>query len=150
MDTDAITWVDVDPALFDSAPRPTTPFLDLVGFQPTSIATDRVEGFVELDDRHQQTYGIVHGGVHAAVVETVCSIGGAAAVAAEGMGVVGVSNTTDFVRAIRAGRVEVVATPVHAGRTQHLWRASLTRADGKLVATGQVRLHVVDPTRLPT
>ena len=41
------------------------------------------------------------------------------------------------------GRVDVVAEPIQQGRTQQLWQVLLTRADGKLVARGQVRLQNV-------
>lgn len=144
MDVDVITFTDVDRSLLDDMPRESSAFLELLGFQPTAISPNRVEGHLDADERLHQYYGIVHGGVHASVVETACSIGGAAVALADGRGVVGVSNRTDFLRAHRTGRLDVVAEPVHVGRRLHLWRASLRREDGKLVAEGQVRLAVVD------
>ena len=56
---------------------------------------------------------------------------------------VGLSNTTDFLRAHRDGRLEVRAVPVHQGRTGQLWQCDITREDGKLVAQGRVRLQNV-------
>lgn len=148
MDQAEITFTDVDPALFADLPEDPSAFMDLVGFQPTLVSPTRIEGHVDVDGRLHQAYGIVHGGVHAAIVETACSIGGAAATRADGSGVVGVSNRTDFLRAHRTGRLDVVAVPVHLGRRLHLWRVTITRADGKVVAEGQVRLAVVDPATL--
>ena len=46
-----------------------------------------------------QPYGIVHGGVHAAVVETLASVGAAVWMGERGK-VVGVSNNTDFYQAV--------------------------------------------------
>jgi 1,4-dihydroxy-2-naphthoyl-CoA hydrolase len=58
---------------------------------------------------------------------------------------VGVANTTDFLRPHRAGRLQVVAVPVHQGRSQQLWQVEVRRReDGKLVARGQVRLQNVE------
>jgi uncharacterized protein (TIGR00369 family) len=86
----------------------------------------------------------VHGGVYCSVIESAASIGASAAVAAHGQFAVGVNNNTDFIRAMTAGRVDVVAEPVQQGRTQQLWQVLITRAeDGKLVARGQVRLQNV-------
>ena len=114
-----------------------------------TFAHDRVTAHLDVDPRHHQPYGIVHGGVWCAVVESVASIAGALRVVASGRYVVGVSNTTDFLRAHRHGRVDAVATPVHVGRTQQLWQVALHRAaDGKAVARGQVRLQNVDPKEL--
>ena len=56
---------------------------------------------------------------------------------------VGVNNSTDFVRSMTAGRIDVVAEPVQQGRTQQLWQVTPTREDGKLVAQGRVRLQNV-------
>jgi uncharacterized protein (TIGR00369 family) len=60
------------------------------------------------------------------------------------MQAVGVSNLTDFLRPHRAGRLSVIATPIHQGRTQQLWQVEIRRPeDEKLVARGQVRLQNV-------
>jgi acyl-coenzyme A thioesterase PaaI-like protein len=63
-------------------------------------------------------------------------------------GVVGVSNSTDFLRSHSVGELRAVAEPVHASRTQHIWKVVISRSsDGKPVARGQVRFQVLD--RLP-
>ena len=59
-------------------------------------------------------------------------------------GVLGVSNSTDFYRAHGTGERPCIGTPVHQGRSAHAWQVEVTRgADGKLVARGQVRFHVL-------
>ena len=65
--------------------------------------------------------------------------------AADGRYAVGVSNSTDFLRAMTEGRVQVEAVPVQQGRVQQLWDVRITNADGKLVARGAVRLQNVTP-----
>jgi uncharacterized protein (TIGR00369 family) len=106
---------------------------------------DQAIGEIDIDDRHRQPYGIVHGGVYCGLVETLASYGAALWAGEQGMfGAVGVSNTTDFIRATREGTLRANATPIHRGRSQQLWQVEVTRAgDGKLVARGQVRLHNV-------
>jgi 1,4-dihydroxy-2-naphthoyl-CoA hydrolase len=104
----------------------------------------RVLAHVEIDERHHQPYGIVHGGVWASIVESVASHGAAhAAMELESVaGVVGTSNLTDFLRSHSHGRVDAIASPVFVGRTQQLWAVEISRAsDGKLVARGQVRFQ---------
>jgi 1,4-dihydroxy-2-naphthoyl-CoA hydrolase len=104
----------------------------------------RVLAHVDIDERHHQPYGIVHGGVWASIVESVASHGaGAAAMVLPNVaGVVGTSNLTDFLRSHSAGRVDAIASPVFVGRNQQLWAVEISRAsDGKLVARGQVRFQ---------
>ena len=104
----------------------------------------KVEAFVDIDQRHQQAYGIVHGGVWASIVESVGSHGAAMA-ARKSTGqtaVVGISNSTDFLRPHRSGRVRATGTPIFTGRTQQLWLVEIQReSDGKMVARGQLRIQ---------
>jgi 1,4-dihydroxy-2-naphthoyl-CoA hydrolase len=109
------------------------------------VTPSHVRAHLQVTEQHHQPFGIVHGGVWCAVIETVASIAAALRVAAAGQVVVGVNNTTDFLRPVRLGRVEVTGTPIHVGRTQQLWLVELLRAeDGKPVARGQVRLQNLD------
>ena len=87
-----------------------------------------------------QPSGILHGGVYCTVVETVGSMGGTLWLGDRGS-VVGVSNQTDFLRAVREGELIAVGTPVHRGRSQQLWQVEITDAEGRLVSRGQVRLQ---------
>jgi 1,4-dihydroxy-2-naphthoyl-CoA hydrolase len=60
-------------------------------------------------------------------------------------GVLGISNSTDFFRSHSAGELRCEGRPLHSGRSAHVWEVHVTRAvDGKLVARGQVRFHVLD------
>ena len=113
------------------------------------ISYEAVHAHLEIDDRHRQPYGIVHGGVWCSVVESLASVAAALRVAGSGRFVVGVSNSTDFLRSHRRGRIDAVATPIHVGRSQQLWQVVLSRAsDGAAVARGQVRLANVDPEQV--
>lgn len=104
-----------------------------------------VRGSVAADHRHHQPWGLVHGGLYTAVIETFATIGAFEAINDEGRYAVGVSNTTDFLRPHRSGRLNVEAVAIQQGRTQQLWRVEIRRPDDhKLVAVGQVRLHNVD------
>lgn len=115
----------------------------VIGLEFLEVGPDRVTARLEVTSTHQQPYGIVHGGVHCAMIEAVASAGGALWAMEQGMpGAVGVSNTTDFLRSVRSGELRAEAVPVHQGRTQQLWQVTVTRgSDGKPVARGQVRLH---------
>ncbi len=119
-------------------------FVAATGFDVGEASGTRVTGTIDLGPDHHTPWGVVHGGVYCAVVESAASIGASIAVADRGQFAVGVSNSTDFLRPVTTGRLEVVAEPVQQGRTLQLWQVLLSRAeDGKLVARGQVRLQNV-------
>jgi uncharacterized protein (TIGR00369 family) len=115
-----------------------------LGIRVEELSSTRVVAYVDVDERHHQPYGIVHGGVWASIVESVGSHGAAMALRemTGQMAVVGTSNSTDFLRPHRGGRVRAIGTPVFTGRTQQLWQVVIEReADGKVVARGQLRLQ---------
>ena len=110
------------------------------------VRASRDEVVIEYDvaavDRQQ--YGIVHGGVHCGVIEGACSTGAALDAMARGQSVVGVENHTSFIRAVRAGRIEVRATPITRGRRTQVWEATARDDAGCIIATGRVRLLCLD------
>lgn len=118
-------------------------FVALLGLEVDTATPTGVTGHLDAGPHHHQPAGLVHGGVFAAVAETLASVGAALA-GRDGTLAVGVSNTTDFFRPHREGRLDAAAEPIHVGRTQQVWQVIMTRAaDGKLVARGQVRLQAV-------
>lgn len=104
------------------------------------ISRDEVILEYDIDARHLQPYGIVHGGVHCAMVETACSTGAGVDAAARGLWVVGVENHTSFIRAAREGTIRVTAKPITRGRRSQLWEATARDGEGRIVSTGRVRL----------
>lgn len=133
-----------DPGLFDGLGIDTVAFNALIGLEWDLVSPDRVEAHLEVGPQHLMPYGNVHGGVHATLVEAVGSVAGAARVMAQGRGAVGVHNSTDFLRPVTGGRLDVVATPIQVGRTQHLWRVEVFDEQGKLAAHGVLRMQVVE------
>ena len=119
-------------------------FLRVAGLRLEEAGGSRVRGWIGLGEGHHTPWGVVHGGVYAAAVESAASIGASSAVEERGQFAVGVNNNTDFLRPMSEGRVEVVAEPIMQGKSQQLWQVIITRAeDGKEVARGQVRLQNV-------
>jgi 1,4-dihydroxy-2-naphthoyl-CoA hydrolase len=113
---------------------------DHLGVRVVRCSGDEVVLEYDIDDRHKQPYGIVHGGMHCTVVESACSMGAAMAAAPRAQSVVGVENHTSFIHAVRAGRITVTARPLTRGRRSQLWQAEARTDDGTLVASGRVRL----------
>lgn len=111
----------------------------LLGLQIVSATEDEVVGRFEVRPELLQPYGLLHGGVLCSVVETVGSVAGATWFGERGR-VVGTSNHTNFLRAVREGVLTARATPIHRGRTQQLWTIDITDEQDRLVAKGELRL----------
>lgn len=116
------------------------PFATSLGLVIDTADADQVTAHWAVQPQLFQPHGILHGGVHCSVVETLASIGAGLWLGDRGR-VVGVSNTTDFYRATSQGRLISTAAPVHRGRSQQVWRVQTCDDRDRTVAQGQVRLQ---------
>jgi uncharacterized protein (TIGR00369 family) len=119
-------------------------FNTAMGLTFVTASTDEVVAELEVQPVHLQPYGIVHGGVHSGMIETLASAGAAMVAAARGQTVVGLENSTSFVRAVRGGKLRVRAVPITRGRRTQVWEGTVTNEEGRIVATGRVRLICLD------
>jgi uncharacterized protein (TIGR00369 family) len=116
------------------------PYAKFLGLEIDSADGDEVTAHWTVRPDLLQPYGIVHGGVHCSVVETVASLGAALWLDDRGK-VVGVSNSTDFFRAATEGRLRATARPLHRGRSQQVWVVEIIDDQERMISRGQVRLQ---------
>jgi 1,4-dihydroxy-2-naphthoyl-CoA hydrolase len=114
-----------------------------MGLRFLTATVDEVVCEWEVGERHLQNYGIVHGGVHCGVIETLASVGAALVALPRRQHVVGLENSTSFIRAVRSGTLRATARPVTRGRTTQVWEGVVEDGEGRLVAKGRVRLLCV-------
>ena len=111
-----------------------------LGLVFTQASTDEAHCEVPVGPHLTQPYGLVHGGVYSSIVETLASVGAAIYGMPLGLAPVGLENTTSFLRAVRSGTLIGTARPLHRGRATQVWQVEVHGDDGKLAATGRVRM----------
>ena len=120
-------------------------FDSLVGLELTEVTDDRVSGRVAVRDELRQPYGLVHGGVHASIAESLASLGTGAVVARSGKVAMGLSNQTSFLRPITEGVIHATARPRHRGRTTWVWEVDFHDDDERLCALSRMTIAVREP-----
>ena len=115
-----------------------------MGLHLIRATADEVTAEIEIDHRHHQAYGIVHGGVYSGLIETASSVGAAIWAWRNRQSVVGVENNTSFLSAVRDGKISATARPLMRGRRTQVWEAKVTDVAGRLVAHGKVRLIALE------
>jgi len=116
-------------------------WLKAMGVTITMATQDEVRCELTVGPEHLQGYGIVHGGVHCGLIESLASIGAALVAMPRKQSVVGLENNTSFVRAVRAGaKLHAVSTPITRGRRTQVWEARVLDDQEQIVAIGRVRL----------
>ena len=116
-------------------------WLKAMGVTITLATQDEVRCELTIGPEHLQGYGIVHGGVHCGLIESLASIGAALYAMPRNQSVVGLENNTSFVRAVRASaNLHAVSTPITRGRRTQVWEARVLDDNEQVVAIGRVRL----------
>jgi uncharacterized protein (TIGR00369 family) len=114
----------------------------LYGLELLDYSDTDVRARVQVRDELKQPAGLLHGGVYAAVAESMGSLATALAVVAEGNTAMGLSNNTSFLRPVTEGAVHAHATRLHRGRTTWVWDVRFTDDAGRLCAITRVTTAV--------
>ena len=113
-----------------------------LGFETLEVSEESARSRARVSDQLKQPYGLVHGGVYAAMAESLASQATAMAVYEDGNIAVGLSNHTSFMRPVLEGYVNASARRVHRGSTTWVWEVELTDDDGRLCALSRVTMAV--------
>lgn len=133
------------------------PWADRLAMTVVMVTPDRFEVSWTATPQMYQPFGLVNGGVHCTVTETLGSFAAAIRRLDASLPddapvpdlsdptvfptVVGVSNQTDLYRPLRRETVTSTAVPIHAGRLQQVWQVDTVDDAQRLVARGQLRIQ---------
>lgn len=117
----------------------------VLGYEVLDVGPDSARARFEVQNKHCQVFGYVHGGVYAALAEGLCSMATHVQVAGRGKGAMGSSNFTSFLRPVNSGTVTAEAKAIHSGRSTWVWEVEFFNDAGKRCAATRVTLAVIDP-----
>jgi uncharacterized protein (TIGR00369 family) len=130
-------------AVSDSAPTTSLPGFDsLYGLEVLEIGDLLARARVRVRDELKQPMGLVHGGVYAAIAESLASIATAVAVSGDGKLATGLSNQTSFLRPITRGTIHATAVRKHRGRTTWVWEVEMTDDEDRLCVLTRMTIAV--------
>lgn len=113
-----------------------------LGFHVDEVEIGRVTGHFDVTNKVRQPFGIVHGGAHAALAETLASVGTFRAVAGDGKIAMGMTNDTTFLRSVSEGTIHGEAVAIHRGSTTWVWEVKLTDEQDRLCAVSRLSIAV--------
>ena len=119
-------------------------FDGLYGLVVTAADIDagEIRAEVEIEPKHLQPAGLVHGGLLASIAESITSMGTWMAVSGDGNSAQGLSNQTSFLRPLLAGTIHALARVRHRGRTTWVWEVEITDDDERLCALIRMTIGV--------
>jgi uncharacterized protein (TIGR00369 family) len=114
----------------------------LYGLELVSWSDTEVRARVAVRDELKQPAGLVHGGVYAAIAESMASLATAFAVLEDGDMAMGMANNTSFLRPVTEGVLHAHATRLHRGRTTWVWDVRFSDDAGHTCAATRMTIAV--------
>lgn len=114
-----------------------------LGMEFTEIGDDFLKARMPVDARTRQPYGLLHGGASVALAETLGSVAAAYVIDQTKYICVGLEINANHVRGVREGYVYGTATPVHIGKSTHVWDIRIVDERGKLVCVSRLTVAIL-------
>lgn len=111
------------------------PYPHLIGMTIASLELDACRIELEIGERHLQPFGIVHGGVLAALIDTATFWAGFVRLP-EDAGLVNVDLKLNYLKSVARGRLHADGRCLRAGRQISYAEAGVRDENGELVAHG--------------
>lgn len=116
-----------------------------IGIIFTEIGDDFLVAKMPVDHRTHQPMKLLHGGASVVLAETLGSVASYLSIEKPlQKKVVGLEINANHVRAVHGGEVVGKVTPIHIGRSTHIWDIRITTAEGKLVCISRLTVAVLD------
>lgn len=104
-----------------------------LGMEWVDVGDDFLVMRMPVNERTVQPYGLLHGGASCALAETVGSLASHFVIDTDKYYCVGLEINANHVRPATRGFVTAICTPLHLGKTTHVWDIKIKDEQQKLV-----------------
>jgi 1,4-dihydroxy-2-naphthoyl-CoA hydrolase len=115
----------------------------LLGIRFTEIGPDYIKATMPVDERHRQPAGLLHGGVSVVLAETLGSVASYLCIDVKKYTCVGLEVNANHMRPVREGLITGTCTPIHLGKSTHVWDIRIHTEKGKLVCVSRLTVAIV-------
>lgn len=114
-----------------------------LGLKWEEIGDDFLKLSMPVNEKTKQPYGFVHGGASCVLAETVGSVASALVVDTEKFYCVGLEINANHLRSVSDGIVTAVCTPLHLGRSTHVWDIKIYDDKEKLYCVSRLTVAII-------
>lgn len=117
-----------------------TGYLDI---KASKIQPDYLEATMPITDKVLQPFGILHGGASVVLAESVGSIASALLIDTAKYNAVGLEVNANHLRPGRQGVVTAKCSPIHLGRTTHVWDIKIYDEKKRLLCVARLTVAII-------
>lgn len=110
----------------------------------TKVTENELHGSMVVSQNIKQPFGIVHGGANCVLAETLGSIAANLTCDPATHHGVGLTITTNHLKAVRNGLITGVASPVHTGKKIQVWKIDTFNEMNQLTSQTNLTLSIIE------
>jgi len=114
-----------------------------LGIEFTEVGEDFISGKMPVDHRTRQPFGILHGGAHVVLAETLGSLAANLVIEPNKGHAVGLDINSNHLKSIKEGYVYGVARPIHIGGATQVWEIKISDENNNLLNISRLTMFVV-------
>jgi len=118
--------------------------LEHLGIELIEIGDDYIVAKMPVDHRTKQPMGLLHGGASVALAESLGSYGAFLTLDMANQDAVGLEINTNHIKSAREGFVYGKASPIHMGKSTHIWGIEIRNEQEQLVAVSRITMAILD------
>ncbi len=115
-----------------------------IGIEWTELGDNFLKARMPVDHRTKQPYGLLHGGASCVLAETIGSVASAMVIDRSRFQCVGLEINANHVHSATAGFVTGVATPLHLGKSTHVWDIKIYNDNDKMVCVSRLTVAIIE------
>ncbi len=115
-----------------------------LGIEFTGFGADWLAARMPVDQRTFQPFGLLHGGASVLLAETLGSCASNLTLDNTRYYCVGQEINANHLKSVRDGYVSGRATPIHRGRTSHVWEIRISDQNDSLTCISRITMAVLE------
>lgn len=115
-----------------------------IGIEWVELGNDFLKAKMPVDHRTKQPYGLLHGGASCVLAETIGSVASAMVIDHASFQCVGLEINANHIHSATAGFVTGIATPLHLGRSTHVWDIKIYNENEKMVCVARLTVAIIE------
>lgn len=115
---------------------------DALGIEISNWDPDALTVSINVDHRHMQHVGYVHGGIYVLMAESAASIAACLKVDVMQHDVFGMEINANHIHASQSGTIHAIAKLLHHGRTSMVYHIDVKDGDGRLLCVSRCTVAI--------
>lgn len=136
-------WKIHDVTLSDLQRNSKNTIVEHLGIEFIAVGDDYVQAKMPVDNRTHQPMGLLHGGAHVVLAETLGSVAANLCLETTKEYALGLDINSNHLKAISNGYVIGTAKPIHLGSKTQVWEIKIENEKGQLLNISRLTMMVL-------